>query len=217
MLLILLATGCQGESFHQQIGWQAEDYFDEPEVIALCEANDLAAMQQAINAEGNRTARFIDNNSDNLPNAGDTDWTEYEWDHRNRLKQVTHKDTSGAITETVKYDYDYLNQLVYREHDTDGDQGSAAEERTYYVHHEGQVVLQFEKTGSGDFTAQDLAHRYMWGPAVDQLLADDTIDLVNGDQTLWALTDHLGTVRDLVDASGSISAGRRPNKLTSSR
>ena len=93
------------------------------------------------------------------------------------------------VTEKVSYDYDYLNQLTSREHDTDDDQGSTDLERTQSVYQDGQVVLQFEKTGSGEFTDQDLARRYLWGPVVDQLLADEWINWSNGQangDTFWA-------------------------------
>jgi hypothetical protein len=33
--------------------------------------------------------------------------------------------------------------------------------------------LRMEFPGAGDAAAADLAHRYLWGPAVDQLLAQE--------------------------------------------
>ena len=36
-------------------------------------------------AEGNRTHNFVDNDTDGQIGAGDTDVTQYAWDHRNRL------------------------------------------------------------------------------------------------------------------------------------
>lgn len=53
--------------------------------------------------------------------------------------------------------------------------------------------------GTGTLDADDLSNRYLWGPVVDQLLADEQIDWTNNEangEVLWALTDHLGTVRD---------------------
>jgi RHS repeat-associated protein len=41
----------------------------------------------------------------------------------------------------------------------------------------------------------DVEHRLLWGPAVDQALADET---GSGD-VYWYLTDHLGTVRDVAE------------------
>ena len=66
--LCLPAVGCgvmamlPGATVHQRCGWEAEDYFTDPQVIALChaiEANDLAEMERLVkagadvNAQGN--------------------------------------------------------------------------------------------------------------------------------------------------------------------
>ncbi len=58
-------------------------------------------------------------------------------------------------------------------------------------------MLQFDRTGGGDVQASDLSHRYLWGPAVDQILADETVGDGGSDDVLWPLVDHQGTVRDL--------------------
>ena len=43
-----------------------------------------------------------------------------------------------------------------------------------------------------------LSHRYLWGPMVDQMLADEKVTDVNQAGTVyWPLADNLGTVRDL--------------------
>jgi RHS repeat-associated protein len=141
------------------------------------------------------------------------DYTVYSWDHRNRLVAVVDYDANGTladetddvVTDGVGYSYDAFNQLVGRTRDSDGDTGSAAIEQTFYLHEDGQVALQFDKAGAGSVGAGDLSHRYLWGPAVDQLLADEQVgdpasQLDN--ETLWALTDHLGSVRDVVDSNG---------------
>gem|GEM_PF-1559178 len=80
--------------------------------------------------------------------------------------------------------------------------------RSFSYHN--QIVLQFEgevSTGTEELGKDDLAHRYLWGPGTDQLLADEAIESLTDasqNETLWALTDHLGTVRDLVDSSGQV-------------
>jgi len=43
----------------------------------------------------------------------------------------------------------------------------------------------------------DLSWRYLWGPAVDQILAEEAVDGVTPDLVQWTLTDHLNTVRDI--------------------
>jgi RHS repeat-associated protein len=75
--------------------------------------------------------------------------------------------------------------------------------QTCYVYDGNQIVLQFDKTGTGDLGATDLSHRYLWGAAVDQLLADERVHYDSGQQQfvtdalLWALGDNQNTVRDL--------------------
>ena len=52
---------------------------------------------------------------------------------------------------------------------------------------------------SEPLAAGDLSQRYLWGPAVDQLLADEQV--VNGlnqqGNLVWTLTDNQNTVTDL--------------------
>ena len=178
---------------------------------------DDGTFTYTYDGEGNRTSRTRISTA-----AADDFITEYEWDHRNRLTKVTLKNNSSQITETVEYRYDFANRLIGRTHDTTPTVAND-EHETIYVHDSGQfsqphaeitlshkntqAVLQFEGTGPNDLDADDLANRYLWGPLFDQLLADEQIDWSNSQadgDTLWALTDHLGTVRDLVDDTGVV-------------
>ena len=45
-----------------------------------------------------------------------------------------------------------------------------------------------------------LAQRYLHGPAVDQVLAQEDTD----NTVEWHLTDHLGTVRDIIGNDGTV-------------
>ncbi|MHB9004737.1 MAG: RHS repeat domain-containing protein, partial [Coriobacteriia bacterium] len=126
--------------------------------------------------EGNRTGRYVDANANGALDAGDSDITVHGWDYRNRLVSVTHYASYGAASDwVVEYAYDYANRLVKRTLDPDGDGGTAAIHQTAFVYDGDQILLQFEKTGPGDLAAGDLKHRYLWGPAVDQILADETV------------------------------------------
>ena len=158
--------------------------------------------------EGNTTARFIDVDTDGALSTGDTNVTEYEWDHRNRLTRVISRDTEGgAATQEVQYTYDYLNRWVAHTVDLDGD-GAGAATSEYFVYDAtsvplspweragvraeeiGQIVLQLDDSGAP-------THRYLWGQAVDQILADEIVDDGGAEDVLWTLTDHQNTVRDL--------------------
>ena len=58
LVVCFLSTGCRPTT-HEQLGWRAEDFFDDPRVIALCEAilaDDLPAMQKAIDARADINA-----------------------------------------------------------------------------------------------------------------------------------------------------------------
>jgi hypothetical protein len=46
---------------------------------------------------------------------------------------------------------------------------------TRFVYNGNEIVLQFDESGSGQMTNANLSHRYLWGPAVDQLLSDEQI------------------------------------------
>jgi hypothetical protein len=158
----------------------------------------------AYDDEGNRTSRFVDADSSGTLNTGDTDIITYEWDYRNRLTSVEHFTTyanynAGTSDQIVEYTYDYQNRLVGRILDPDGTSGATSVEQTVYIHDGDQIALQFDKTGTGDLAAADLSHRYLWGQAVDQILADETVDDGGAEDVLWPLTDHLNTVRDLAE------------------
>jgi RHS repeat-associated protein len=110
--------------------------------------------------------------------------TEYVWDYRNRLTTVLFKDAGGVVTKTIEYLYDVNNQRIGKKID-----GQVTER---YVLDRNQIALVFD--GQGNQT-----HRYLYGTAIDQVLADETPT-----RTVWALTDNQGTVRDLIDDGGNV-------------
>jgi RHS repeat-associated protein len=121
--------------------------------------------------------------------------TQYTWDHRNRLTSVT--EPSGKV---VSYGYDAFNRLVSRTVDPDGN-GPQPATTTHFIYDDNQIVL--ELSGSVASTPE---HRYLWGAAVDQILADETVDDGGAEDVLWPLTDHLGTVRDLAAYDGQATS-----------
>jgi RHS repeat-associated protein len=135
--------------------------------------------------EGNTTRRT---------KISDSSYTDYTWDYRNRLTNVTNKTSGGTSTMSADYKYDVYDRRIKKIVDADGAGGGGSVTTRYVYEDEGitRVVLQFD--GSNNLT-----HRYLHGPAVDQLLADE--DSTNA--LLWSLPDHLGSVRDLVNNSGT--------------
>ena len=188
-------------------------------------------------ADGNRIARWIPGGSgETAPgqNAGDTNTTVYTWDNRDRLTSVTSYATDAAYTagtpdQTVTYIYDAFNRWIG---ETIIQGGTTTQTR--YVYDGNQIVVEFDGSasplpsgeGQGEgsqaaglpLTAANLSHRYLWGEAVDQLMADEQLNpLPPGEgggeggsgggsggynqstpgTTVWSLTDNENTVRDL--------------------
>jgi RHS repeat-associated protein len=136
----------------------------------------------AYDNEGNRSART---------SIATGEVTQYTWDYRNRLTSVTTQDSSGTVTKSVAYTYDVYGQRIAKSIDTDG-AGSSAPQTERMVYDGSNIALTFDETGIQ-------THRYLHGPRVDQILADETQTSVN-----WALVDNQGTVRDVVDSQGQV-------------
>jgi RHS repeat-associated protein len=137
---------------------------------------------------------------------------DYVYDHRNRLIEV--KISNGDVNQPstkVAYEYDTFDRLVSRTQTDYTYSGSnpvpttstvVAEKRVYDGDH---VVLDFAKPDGGSF---GLAHRYLYGNAVDQILAQEAVTSTSSaGSVLWMLTDNQSSVRDLLDNSGSTVSG----------
>jgi RHS repeat-associated protein len=156
----------------------------------------------------------VDTNTNGLLDLGDTDIMKYEWDHRNRLRAVINYASyadygSDVSSQRVDYGYDYAQRLVSRTVDTDGS-GATAAETDYWAYDGNQMLVKFHEAGG----SENLVSRYLWGPLVDQLIAEEryTDDAAHDDPAVeegfvfWALTDHQGTTRELIqydDVSGA--------------
>jgi YD repeat-containing protein len=92
------------------------------------------------------------------------DYVTYEWDHRNRLVGVEFRTSGDVLTKRVEYEYDLFNRRISKRVDDDGDTNSDWAQR--FVYDGDSIVLVFDDTGS-------LTNRYLHGPAVDQILADE--------------------------------------------
>jgi RHS repeat-associated protein len=126
-------------------------------------------------AEGNRTKRT---------ETATGKVTEYVWNYRNRLAGVLFKNASGSIEKNIEYTYDVNNQRIGKKIN-----GIVTER---YVIDRNQIALVFD--GSGVQKSQ-----YLYGNKTDQVLAEES-----GSQVRWLLTDHQGTVKDVVDNTGTV-------------
>ncbi len=122
---------------------------------------------------------------------------EFTWDQRNRLVGVVDRATAnGTAIQTVSYIYDALDRRTAESVTS----SIGATSSTYFVYDGNNVLADWtDADGPGPLPASE-SMRYLHGPAVDQILAqEDSSGFV-----LWDLADHLGTVRDLVDNSGAV-------------
>ncbi|NJN13091.1 MAG: RHS repeat protein [Richelia sp. RM1_1_1] len=125
---------------------------------------------------------------------------ELEWDYRNRLVAVIEKDAAGNETQRVEYTYDGLNRRIAKAVDSNP-QDAVAAEVTHFVYHGEDVHLEFvDADGVSGANPLVLNKRYLHGPLVDQVLAQEDAS----GNVQWHLADHLGTIRDLVDNTGAV-------------
>ncbi len=141
--------------------------------------------------EGNRTKQT------NIVTGAVTDFT---WDYRNRLVAVTNRATDGgAATQVVQYAYDAFNRLVSRTFYADGNTSSPGQTQ-YFAYDGDQMILTLDSAGAP-------TGRILWGPAVDQILAEETLTSPGTPgSVLWPLTDNEGTVRDEVQYDAQAQA-----------
>ncbi|PZO57605.1 MAG: hypothetical protein DCF15_06830 [Phormidesmis priestleyi] len=118
--------------------------------------------------------------------------TEYGWDYDNRLSSVVTKDSGGAISKAVEYTYDVYDRRIAKAVDSDGN-GPAAATEERYVYDGEHIALVFDGEGNQ-------VNRYLRGPQIDQVLAEETAS----GEVRWALADHQGSVRDVVDSQGNV-------------
>ncbi|ERN39815.1 RHS repeat-associated core domain protein [Rubidibacter lacunae KORDI 51-2] len=117
--------------------------------------------------------------------------TTYTWDHRNRLTEVEVRNSNGDLIRDVEYRYDVLDRRVAKVIDLDGD-GPAAATAEHFVYDGEHIALVFDESGT-------LVQRYLHGPLIDQVLAEETADGVR-----WTLTDHLGSIAYILNENGEI-------------
>ena len=112
------------------------------------------------------------------------------------MEVIDRASAGGAITQDVNYYYDAENRWIG---ETVSIPGQAVQD-TSYAYCGNQVVLQFDGASStSPLGVANLSNRYLWGPAVDQILAGEQVtDPTEPGNVLLPLTDNLGTVRDLV-------------------
>ena len=66
------------------------------------------------------------------------------------------------------------------------------------------VLVHFSSEGGGDIAGNKIAERFLHGPYVDQVLAQENVHADGTTWTWWTLGNHLGTIRDSVSQDGTV-------------
>jgi RHS repeat-associated protein len=122
----------------------------------------------------------------------DGEVTEYTWDYRQRLVHVVVKEADEDIIKEVWYTYDVFDRRIGVVEDADG---AGIEEPTerWTAYDGDNAWADFDDSGS-------LTTRYLYGPAIDQIFAR----IGESGDVDWYLTDHLGSVRQIVQNDSTI-------------
>jgi RHS repeat-associated protein len=140
----------------------------------------------------------FDDNGNTLTKTRISDGQKYEftWDYRNRLTQVVLKNSGGTILQQSDYTYDAFDRRIIKSFDDDGPgPHSATVTKTIYDGPDFAANPYVDFDGSNN-----VSMRYLYGPAVDMVLARRD----SSGNVAWYLADHLGTVRDIANTSGSV-------------
>jgi RHS repeat-associated protein len=198
----LTAASCTGAQPSESYSWDANGnptgsgYVIGPDNELLSDGT----YNYAYNADGDCTSRT------DIATGAVTDYT---WDARNRLVGVTDETSADQITQTVTYVYDLENRCVSETVTAYSGGNPTSVHTTDFAYDGNQIVLQFDATSAPgtpvSLTASNLSHRYLNGPAVDQVLADEQLapvtgggyDLTSPGNVVWTLADNEGTIRDL--------------------
>ena len=114
-------------------------------------------------------------------------WT-YSYDYHNNLTGVVEQSSVGSVLMQATYTYDALGRRIGVDETVAG-----TETKTWSVYDGMNVYADFDASGT-------LLERYVDGPAIDEVLARTSAS----GMTAWYLTDDQGSVRDIVNTSGTV-------------
>jgi RHS repeat-associated protein len=126
-------------------------------------------------------------------------YTQYYYDQRNRMIRARFV-TDFATTEDVRYTYDPFDRLVKRSTDTTSTFNHNDAVVEYFAFDGSDIALKWIDPDGTGATDPTLDRRYLNGPAIDQILAEEE----DGGDTSWMVQDRQGSVTDVVNNSGSV-------------
>jgi RHS repeat-associated protein len=136
-------------------------------------------------------------------------WT-YRYDHRNQMTLAEKRDASGAVVLYAVYKYDVFGNRIEKAVDWDGDGPNAAVVTRYVL--DGWNNMKPTPIGNEHFDihaeldgANQLIARYLHGDEFDQTFARVDLGAANASERVqWYLTDHLNSVRLVLDETGAV-------------
>jgi RHS repeat-associated protein len=163
------------------------------------------ADQMIHDAEGNSYNYDSSGNRQMKTSSAGHDRIVYDWDHRNRLTKVTYETSADGsfyddvvVLKTVEYAYDVFDRMVSK---TVKDGEETVTDHEAFVYDGENRIMTFKSNSGGDLDAENLSTRYLHGPAIDQVLAEERVhyqtDHFVTDDVLWMLSDQAGSVRDV--------------------
>ena len=127
----------------------------------------------------------------------------YSWDNRNRLVRIEFRTAIGtAVVKQVDLIHDAQDRLIQVITDSDGSTGSAPITNQKFAYDGQEIYLEFN-------AANQLAHRYLHGPDVDQVLLDENYLVSLADRNRWLLSDQVNSVRTIVNNAGNVMERRK--------
>ena len=181
-------------------------------------SNYITGSNNELTSDGSWSYVY-DDEGNRISKTNSTNRELYEWDYRNRLTSVTQQEYNSTTEEwqtvqIIEYAYDYNNIWIRKTLDTNGD--GTPDSKSIFIPENYQTTVQLDDTDLSDNVDAPVTHHYLWMPnQQDKLLADTTNTTI-----LWSLTDHLGTIRDILsttetthliyDAFGNLISGTNP-------
>jgi RHS repeat-associated protein len=170
------------------------------------DGNGDSTLSGRVTGKGNRllsdgTYRFEYDNSGHMTKrttiAGGA-YTLYAYDNRGQMISVTDKNSTGTTLQTVALWYDVFNRLIGRTWTPYTSGVAGTPQGTRFVYDGDNAALAFNGNES-------LTDRYLWGPAVDQILVDERFAPSGSNwmpssagTTYFALGDNEWSVRDWI-------------------
>ena len=150
---------------------------------------------------------------------------EYTWDLRNRLARVELINGQGDMVRAMEFRYDALNRRIVKMIGPEPlppppgpptnslDPGNWPAE--HYVYDGSDIALVFfDPDGDDGGLTPQLRSRLLHGPAVDQVLTDESFSIPGPGETttgidglFWQLADHQGTIRDVLNSQSCEGTG----------